>query len=278
MATKRKSALDTEDQSIAPTSIKRLKSRHTESEQNLDNPRGRESLEASPDSGQLSCDLPSPTRCGEGQSPKQHDATNGDSQPHCPMRLTVIEEGGDLFGAPPHAVLVHACNAIGSWGGGIAVAFKQHYPAAYKNYNRHCKQATASKTQIRGTALLIPPHRDPSASISKVKDQCSSSKSTHYIGCLFTSAEYGRRRDKPAQILEATRPAMLDLLRAVANAQKDGAELSEIWMCKINSGLFAVPWQKTRALLESIEVEDGMPQTVWVYDREEPLVVGKSKR
>ncbi|KAF8195532.1 hypothetical protein BJ912DRAFT_1056765 [Pholiota molesta] len=31
---------------------------------------------------------------------------------------------GDLFLAPPNSILVHACNTQGSWGAGIALAFK----------------------------------------------------------------------------------------------------------------------------------------------------------
>ena len=50
---------------------------------------------------------------------------------------------------------------------------------------------------------------------------------------------------------------MVDLLRKVREwnaACEEGEEIREVRMCKINSGLFAVPWQKTRRVLEEIDV------------------------
>ena len=78
---------------------------------------------------------------------------------------------------------------------------------------------------------------------------------------------YGRKRDSPARILKATKPAMEDLLKQVNewNA-KAGPEdvIEEVRMCKINSGLFAVPWEKTKALLEDLDVTGGEVKVIKV--------------
>lgn len=112
----------------------------------------------------------------------------------------------------------------------------------------------------------------------------------HFVGCLFTSRAFGKRKDSPEQILDATELAMEDLLRQVkkwneahgpdaarqepnepeaelkgnekvskgtdsdVNDQEQSHDIKSIHMCKINSGLFAVPWEDTRAVLESIDL------------------------
>ncbi|TKA32597.1 hypothetical protein B0A54_15586 [Friedmanniomyces endolithicus] len=170
--------------------------------------------------------------------------------------LKVTEETGDLFAAPPNTLLIHACNCTGSWSAGIAQAFKLHYPSAYQTYSNHCK-ATDPENLI-GTAQLIPPQAD--------------STSKHFVGCLFTSRHYGRRKDSPASILEATGPAMRDLLRLVREFNAgvgDGERVGEVWMCRVNSGLFRVPWAKTRGVLEGIEVGVGGVEGVRVVSLEE---------
>lgn len=47
---------------------------------------------------------------------------------------------GDLFVNRFNAkALAHGCNCKGSMGAGIAVGFKEHYPAMYEEYRRRCK-------------------------------------------------------------------------------------------------------------------------------------------
>ncbi|KAK0276420.1 ADP-ribose 1''-phosphate phosphatase [Friedmanniomyces endolithicus] len=182
--------------------------------------------------------------------PKQAGTATGST-------LKVIEETGDLFAAPPNTLLVHACNCTGSWSAGIAKAFQTHYPAAYKQYSAYC--AANPPEDLIGTALLIPPEAD--------------STSKHFVGCLFTSRHYGRRKDSPAKILEATGPAMRDLLRLVgefnAGVEAIGERVGDVWMCRINSGLFRVPWVKTRGVLEGSEVGVGDVGVVKVVSLEE---------
>lgn len=53
---------------------------------------------------------------------------------------------------------------------------------------------------------------------------------------------------------------MKDLVKKVGewNAEHEDAEkkVGEVRMCKINSGLFGVKWERTQAVLEGIEVDD----------------------
>lgn len=163
--------------------------------------------------------------------------------------LRITETSGDIFDAPPNTLIIHACNCYGSWGAGIAKAFKDRYPYAYKAYTSHC--GAYSPDQLIETAQLIPPP-------SLEKNEDGGKDETHFVGCLFTSHHFGRRKDSPYKILAATKPAMEDLLRQVqdwnASHDKDGEKVKEVRMCKINSGMFAVPWEKSRQVLEGIEV------------------------
>lgn len=116
------------------------------------------------------------------------------------MTNNLTYSSGDLFKAPPDSILVHACNTKGSWGGGIAVAFKAKYPEQFKVYNAHCLEqenklgAISGGSSILGTCLVIP-------------------GPVHTIACLFTSKAYGKRKDKPEEILAATVTAVKDLMK-----------------------------------------------------------------
>ncbi|KIK01914.1 hypothetical protein K443DRAFT_678052 [Laccaria amethystina LaAM-08-1] len=93
-------------------------------------------------------------------------------------------------------------------------------------YNALCRE---HGDELIGTCFLIPGEK-------------------HYIACLFTSRAYGRRKDKPTEILAATRLALQDLQRQ----NKDGRKLHA---CRFNSGKFAVPWQDTEAIIKELEME-----------------------
>ena len=167
--------------------------------------------------------------------------------------LRLEEQVGDIFDAPENSVLIHACNCEGSWGAGIAAAFRKQYPEAFKLYEAHCEESTMA--QLRGTAYLIQPCEDDSSR-------------KHFVGCLFTSGGRGKIKDKPDAILERTVPAMRDLMQQIASVRSD-AEIAEIRMCQINSGLFKVPWKKTKAALDGIELEsENWPSTITVYSRD----------
>ena len=155
-------------------------------------------------------------------------------------------------------------NCEASWGAGIAKAFKDRYPKAYEDYADHCEEHGHS---LLGQALLIPPLETstPSNQDHNGDDEGfhegAATAPKHFVGCLYTSRAFGRKRDKPARILEVTKPAVEDLLRRIAEwnvmveaERGDGEKVGEVRMCKVNSGLFGVPWEKTKEVLEGIDV------------------------
>ncbi|EUC43966.1 hypothetical protein COCMIDRAFT_49250, partial [Bipolaris oryzae ATCC 44560] len=148
--------------------------------------------------------------------------------------LSLTDHTGSLFTAPPSTLLLHACNTQGSWGSGIALAFKKQYPNAYTIYHAFCTKEHSIKTGNpvpAGTTLLIPPVDGDKG---------------HWIGCLFTSRRYGKGKDKAEEILRNTGRAVegcLGLLGLV------GEEVGRVRMCRINSGKFGVPWERTEDVL-----------------------------
>lgn len=197
-------------------------------------------------------------------SPSPQSSPNPSSTPKNPLNLT--HHTGSLFTAPKHTVLIHACNTQGSWGAGIASTFKATYPNAYTIYRSFCTKEHNPKTSPvpTGTALLISPVDHVSNSGDDDDDGEGVGKQ-HWIGCLFTSAKYGRAKDKKDVIVENTKAAMEMLLRLLEKA--DGVQ--GMRMCKINSGKFGVEWERTEKVLNEIEVSEGSVESVEVWAPEE---------
>lgn len=190
------------------------------------------------------------TENSDQATPTDPITTAFDTKPS--THITLTESTGDIFSAPANTLLIHACNTQGTWNAGIASAFKAHYPAAYSIYQGHCKKWGES---LLSSALLIPPPTTTSTAPDK----------RHFIGCLFTSAKRGKGKGSVNSILEATGPAMEDLMRQV----KEDGRVGKVRMCKINSGLFRVPWQRTRAVIEELEMEEGMGREIAVVTLED---------
>lgn len=168
----------------------------------------------------------------------------------------ITEEVGDIFSAPPNSILIHACNARGAWGSGVAVAFKQKYPYAFRKYNTHClSPPTGSNLSVKqhqasivGTTLLIPP--------SNATNQRQTSKTPHYIACLFTSLDYGKKVSPADEILENTKNALKDLAKQVSEIRESGeGVIGKCHAVRINSGRFSVEWLKTKAVLEAGDLD-----------------------
>ncbi|KAH0142623.1 hypothetical protein KCU67_g13945, partial [Aureobasidium melanogenum] len=123
-------------------------------------------------------------------------------------------------------------------GAGIALAFKKRYPKHFAVYEAYCKSKTPNS--ILSTCLLIPPQ---------------STGPQHWIGCLFTSLKYGRGKDSKDDIMDSTDSALQDMLEQLGDMDN---KPSQIWMCKINSGSFKVPWSQTKALIEALTFKDGL--------------------
>lgn len=133
--------------------------------------------------------------------------------------MTVLYKTGDLFTAKS-GVLAHACNIHGIWGGGIALAFREKFPNAYRAYAQHCRDHTAA--QLLGTCYLID--ADP-----------------YQIACLFTNDD-----SSVNEIVELTAQAVKDLKRQLPND-------TLIQMPEINAGIFGVPWELTEKELRKID-------------------------
>ncbi|KAI4118202.1 MAG: hypothetical protein LQ338_007443 [Usnochroma carphineum] len=206
--------------------------------------------------------------------------------------MAIIEERiGDIFKSPPHSILIHACNTKGSWGKGVAAAFKKYSPAAYTFQHHHCTTPSSPSTPLLthqrnlvGTCLLIPPFPSLPASTSPKTTKppppttAAQQEKQYWIACLFTSHGFGKSVDTPESILEATRKSVEDLRRQIRaykergegesgssekyqESQNGGDDMQAMAGCvsvRINSGLFGVEWERTKAVLE----EGGMDMVI----------------
>jgi ADP-ribose 1''-phosphate phosphatase len=172
------------------------------------------------------------------------------SHPPTTKTLQITHHTGDIFSAPPDTLLIHACNTRGVWGAGIAKAFKISYPAAHTVHKDYCTKTPFIKSNPvpTGTAqLIVPQNKDGQG---------------HWIGCLFTSAGYGKKKDSAEEILGNTRSAVEGLLEQLKEAK---GEIGEVRMCRINSGRFGVEWEKTEEVLRSVVIKEGWMGKVGVW-------------
>jgi ADP-ribose 1''-phosphate phosphatase len=141
--------------------------------------------------------------------------------PPKPLTTGIHYKKISLFDAPAGAILVHACNAQGVWGSGIAKEFKSKFPKSFKEYNEYCKNNPSYYTD--GTALITKLEND------------------HQVGCLITSSNYGDKLNAEQTILINTKHALENL------AQK--CKETTFYSNKFNSGFFKVPWEHTEKLI-----------------------------
>ncbi|MCJ1379810.1 ADP-ribose 1''-phosphate phosphatase [Xylographa soralifera] len=155
----------------------------------------------------------------------------------------ITESTGDFFAAPQNSVLIHACNCRGVWGSGVALEFKKRYRQAFEVYHEECHTPSSEFHQksLLGTALLIPPQDE---------DLTTTADEGHWIACLFTSVDYGKKVSSELVILESTKKAMADLQKKMKFWKAKGQEFGDLWAVRINSGKFGVPWGRTKRILE----------------------------
>ncbi|KAJ5188086.1 Appr-1-p processing [Penicillium cf. griseofulvum] len=182
----------------------------------------------------------------------------------------VQETPGDLFDAPNGAALIHACNCQGVWGAGIARAFYERYPAAYKIYRNHCllcrdhpvtdvitdvithlrdedPQPTLVVNRPLGTALMIPPQQS----------DFILHRRRHWIICLFTSEHYGSRVDSEDMIVNSTFAALQHLSEQLRSPRQQASESGNdrpqrLYSNRFCTGLFDVPWDRIRELIDTV--------------------------
>jgi ADP-ribose 1''-phosphate phosphatase len=180
------------------------------------------------------------SKLDESESEDEDEPEEKDSSDEEHPKITLTERRGDLFDAPANTLLIHACNCVGSWNAGIALAFQKKYPAQYAIYQAHCKSRTPNS--LLSTCLIIPP-------------QPNSGGPQHWIGCLFTSRKYGRGKDSKDDILDSTDSALQGMLEQLEDLKK---KPKYVRMCKINSGSFKVPWSETKKLIEALTYKEDL--------------------
>jgi len=58
-------------------------------------------------------------------------------------------------------------------------------------------------------------------------------------------------------------------MRLVCEAEERGEMIREVRMCKINAGLFGVPWESTKREIEGVELREGEVPNVGRVEGEE---------
>lgn len=130
---------------------------------------------------------------------------------------------GDLFANRLGAeALAHGCNCAGSMGAGIAVGFKERYPAMFEEYRRRCKADPSEFTL--GSVFLWRDAGKPA------------------VFNLGTQPRPGRG---------ATYPAVEAALRAV-RALADAEGITSVAVPRIAAGYGGLSWKKVRAIIDAV--------------------------
>lgn len=154
---------------------------------------------------------------------------------------------GNLFDAPPGAILTHACNTKGQMNSGIAAAFKAKMPEAVEEYKRHCLKYGVewnSRSPLVGKSFLAQDSHG------------------RQMLCLFTSDAYGKSVDAPDQILQQTITSIYHFMNS--DFVKNNPGRINIHSNKFNSGLFRVQWNLTEKIItEALAKYPNLDWTVW---------------
>lgn len=129
---------------------------------------------------------------------------------------------GDLFaGAHRPEALAHGCNCQGSMGAGIAVQFRDRYPAMFEAYRAMCK---ARPRQFNpGDAWLWKADQQP------------------WVFNLATQETYWRGR-ATYDWVEAALLAM--------RARVDAEGLTRVAMPRVGAGMGGLSWKKVKAVID----------------------------
>jgi len=147
---------------------------------------------------------------------------------------------GSLFWAPKGAIMTHACNAQGEWGAGIAEEFKFFFPESFKSYNSLCT-LVMNKRDLIGETYIFP-------------------EDGYKICCFFLSLRYGRLKDSPEMMLEATKSCLDALGLQIKNLPVNSFSLHS---ARFSSNNFKVPWKDTEKLIKDFCISNNQQWTIW---------------
>ncbi|MDB5307623.1 MAG: phosphatase [Gemmataceae bacterium] len=148
---------------------------------------------------------------------------------------------GDLFKNRMKAdALGHGCNCAGSMGAGIAVGFRERYPAMFEEYRRRCKAKPSEFTM--GGVFLWREEGKPA------------------VFNLGTQPRPGRG---------ATYEAVETALKAMRH-RADEEGIHSIAVPRIAAGYGGLSWKKVKALIEAAFAD--WPGTLSVYEEYQPEV------
>jgi O-acetyl-ADP-ribose deacetylase (regulator of RNase III) len=133
--------------------------------------------------------------------------------------MPISFESGDIFATTELRGFAHGCNCAGAMGKGIAVAFKQRWPAMYEEYRRRCKAGSFTL----GDVFVWEQGND-------------------VVFNLGTQRSWTTRAE-----LTAVQKALTGMVR---EAEQRG--VNEIALPRIGAGLGGLAWDDVRAVLEQV--------------------------
>lgn len=138
--------------------------------------------------------------------------------------MTISYVSGDLFTNAYNAeAFAHGCNCAGAMGAGIAVAFRERYPAMYEEYRRRCK---ATPREFNPGDMFL----------WKDADQ-------PWVFNLATQEHYWRSRATYVAVEQA-----LATMRDLADREC----VRSIAMPRIGAGYGGLSWRRVREIVERI--------------------------
>ena len=147
--------------------------------------------------------------------------------------------GGDLFVNRFHAeALAHGCNCAGSMNAGVAVGFRERYPAMFEEYRRRCRARPAEF----GLGDVFFWREDGKPAVFNLGTQARPG-----FGATYAAVETA---------LRATR------------ARADAEGVASVAMPRVAAGYGGLSWKKVRALVEAVFAD--WPGEVYVYEEFKP--------
>jgi len=150
--------------------------------------------------------------------------------------MSIHSISGDLFANRCNAqAFAQGCNCQGSMGAGIAVGFKERYPAMYEEYRRRCK----AKPREFNIGDVFQWREDGKPAVFN----------------LGTQEDYWRSR----ATYEGVERCLTNMLR-----EADATQISSIALPRIGAGYGGLSWKKVRVIIERIFAD--WSGDLYIYD------------